>query len=181
MNQTLTARAAAAVTRPEEREARCLPHARTMRTGIALLLAATMMPATAGAATRVTCSPTAVTAVFSDTFRSTTSTTFVPLDEAGAKFVQGGSQPSCVLVRFEGYVATADNTVISISASIGNKTLPPIAVQLAHNAVVYQPRGWTFVIPNVKPGDHRIKFTYRTNSGNSVSFNATSTIIHHAP
>ncbi len=134
----------------------------------------------AAAATKVTCRPTQVTATVSETFRNTTSTTFVPLAEAGGRFVQGGSEPSCVMVRFEGYVATTNNAVLTISASIDDETIAPDQVQLL-GIPLYEPRAWTFIIPRVAPGKHRIKFVFRSNNGNSVGFNASNTIIQHAP
>ena len=108
--------------------------------------------------------------------------TFVPLTEAGGKFVQGGSRPTCVIVRLEGYVAAAAaNTAMSISAIIDGETIDPSEVQLFYNEVVYQPRGWTFIIPDVAPGTHRIAFKFRSNNGNNVGFDYSNTIIPHAP
>lgn len=147
---------------------------------LAAAAAGMLMPA-AAAATAVTCQPTKVAALASDASVSTTSMTFVPLAGAARKFVQGGSRPGCVLVRFEGYVATDDNTVLAISATLDGNTIEPAEVQLAYDAVVYQPRAWTFIIPKVAPGEHRIAFKFRTNNGNSVSLNGSNTIVHHAP
>jgi hypothetical protein len=185
MAQATIAGAAATATQPKESDMRYpmrwLTHAGKVRVGAAFFLAGALMPAAAAAATAAKCQPTKVTAVASDVFVATTSTTFVPLTGAGRKFIQGGSRPSCVLVRFEGYVATADNTVISISAAIDGATIAPNEVQLAYDAVVYQPRAWTFIIPKVAPGEHRIGFKFRTNNGNGVSVNRSNTIIHYAP
>jgi hypothetical protein len=152
-----------------------------VRAGVALFLVSMLMSPPAAAATAVSCEPTKVTAVASDSFVPTTSTTFVPLTGATRKFIQGGSTPSCVLVRFEGYLATSANTVISISATLDGNTIAPSEIQLAYNEVVYLPRAWTFILPKVAPGEHRIAFKFRTNNGNSVSFNRTNTIIQHAP
>lgn len=146
--------------------------------GAALLGLSTLMPA-AAIAGAVTCSPTKVKAVTSDTFRSTTSTTFVRLTETGGRFTQGGPKASCVMVRFEGYVATDVDNVLTISAKIDGQ---PIGErQLAYAAAVYQPRAWTFIVPSVTPGVHVIRFDFRTNNGKAVSVTSTNTIIHFAP
>ena len=146
--------------------------------GVAFFVLSTLMPAAAVAGV-VKCSPTQVKAVTSDTFRSTTSMSFVRLTETGGKFIQGGSRASCVMVRFEGYVATDVDNVITISATIDGK---PIGErQLAYAAVVYQPRAWTFIVPSVAPGEHVIRFNFRTNNGKAVSVTSTNTIIHFVP
>ena len=152
-----------------------------MRSTLPLMLALSILPLPAAAATAVNCTPTKVRAVFSDTFRYTTSLTFVPLTEAGGRFIQGGSRPSCVIVRFEGYVATGANTTIFISAAIDGKTIAPSEVQLAYNASVYLPSAWTFIIPKVAPGEHAIRFKFRGNNSSGVSVNRSNTIIHYAP
>lgn len=156
-----------------------LIHAANVRVGAALLLAGALMPAPAAAATAVNCMPAKVKAIVSDAFRSTTSTSFVRLTETGGRFTQGGSKASCVMVRFEGYVATDVDNVLTISATIDGK---PIGErQLAYAAVVYQPRAWTFIVPSVTPGVHAIRFNFRTNNGKAVSVSSTNTIIYYAP
>ena len=156
---------------------------RAFRTCALPLVAAVIAAAPpATAAERVTCSPTKVTAIISETDRSTTSMTLVPLTETTVNFVQGGSRPSCVMVRLEGYVAAGTNTAISISATIDGNPIDPGEVQLAYNdSGVYQPRAWTFVIPSVAPGAHRVGFKFRSNNGNSVSFNDSNVIVHYVP
>lgn len=149
------------------------------RVAAALFVAGALMPAPAAAATTVNCSPTKVKATISDAFRSTTSTTFVRLTEAGGRFIQGGSKASCVMVRFEGYVATDVDNVISISATIDG--MPIGERQLAYASAVYQPRAWTFIVPSVAPGLHVIRFDFRTNNGKAASVTSTNTIIYYAP
>jgi hypothetical protein len=83
------------------------------------------------------------------------------------------------MVRFEGYVATDVDNVLTIFATIDGK---PIGErQLAYAAVVYQPRAWTFIVPSVAPGTHVIRFNFSTNNGKAVSVTSTNTIIHFAP
>lgn len=125
-----------------------------------------------------TCEPTKAKIVASDTYRSTTSTTFVPLTEAAVQFVQKGSQPSCVMIRLEAYVATFESAVLTISATLDGKTISPDEVQLT-NSPVYFPVSWTFVHPNVAPGKHTIAFQFRTNNGaRSVVVSRSNTIVH---
>jgi hypothetical protein len=146
--------------------------------GAVFLALGTLMSA-AAVAGAITCSPSKVKAVTSDAFRSTMSTVFVRLTETGGRFIQGGTKASCVMVRFEGYVATDVDNVLTISATIDGQ---PIGErQLAYAAAVYQPRAWTFIVPNVAPGLHVIRFVFRTNNGKAVSVSSTNTIIHHAP
>ncbi len=161
---------------------RWLTHAGKARAGAALFLMS-MLTSTPGAALeRGTCSPTKVAFIVSDTERSTSSMTFVLLAETAVKFVQGGSRPSCVMVRLEGYVAAGSNTAISILATIDGDTIDPGEVQLAYNdSAVFQPRAWTFILPSVAPGEHRIGFKFRSNNGNTVFFSNSNAIIHHAP
>lgn len=127
-----------------------------------------------------TCQPTKVKVVSSDTYRSTTSTTFVPLTEAAVQFVHKGSQPSCVMIRLEAYAATVDGAVMTVSASLDGATVEPDAIQLTSNPV-YLPVSWTFILPKVPPGKHTISFQFRTNnSAKGVIFNSTNTFVHFA-
>jgi hypothetical protein len=161
---------------------RWLTHTGKTRAGAALFLMIMSTSTPATALERGTCSPTKMAFIVSETDRSTTSTTFVTLTETAVKFVQGGSRPSCVTARLEGYVAASGaSTVLSVSATIDGNTIDPGQVQLAFNQTVYLPSAWTFIIPSVAPGAHRIVFKFRSNNGNAVTFNSSNAIIHHAP
>lgn len=129
--------------------------------------------------TKLACAPTKSKAAFSDSYRNTTSVTFVPLAETGGNFVQKGSKPGCVMVRFDGYVATsAANTVFVISATIDGETIFPAELQLTAGPF-FEPRAWTYLIPNVAPGKHRIRFQFRSNNGNTVTIERSSTVIQY--
>jgi hypothetical protein len=160
---------------------RWLIYAGKARAGAALFLMS-MSTSTPGAAVeRGTCSPTKTAFIVSAANRSTSSTTFVLLPETAVKFVQGGSRPSCVMARLEAHVATSSNTAITILATIDGNTIDPGDVQLAFNDTNFQPRAWTFVLPSVAPGAHRIGFKFRSNNGNTVFVSNSNAIIHHAP
>jgi hypothetical protein len=77
-----------------------------------LLTLAVLMPSTAPAApTVVTCSPKSLKIMASTLLTTTTSTSYVDINQAAVNFKQGGTSPSCVVVRFSAAASSKQDAI----------------------------------------------------------------------
>jgi len=128
------------------------------------------------------CSPTRIKFAASDALRfRTTSTSYVDLPQARVTFNQGGTNPSCVLVRFS--AAPNANRNMGFRALLdGNAGIPfegqiSDGVDMGPNA-----RRFTFIFPNVAPGVHVVQIQHQmTSQGGMVDMNAHNTIVSFRP
>ena len=121
----------------------------------------------AAASRTISCSPTQLRIVTSTIipFSSTTSTTFIDIPEATLQFVQGGTAPSCVIVRFSGESSSNENALtVRPMLDVNTKALP---TEVAFGGLDCSPGGCTtraqafeFVFPRVAPGTHLLRMQY---------------------
>ena len=89
-------------------------------------------------------------------FVSTTSTTFTNISQAGVNFVQGGTGPGCVIVRFWGDPHAVNNTTMQIRAVLDNVTVAlPADVRFGVPEIASVAHGYEFIFPNVAPAAMR--------------------------
>jgi hypothetical protein len=151
----------------------------------ALLLLTVLRPATASAET-IQCSPTKVIIKTSALDNSTTtSQTFVNIPETAIIFTQGGTSPSCVIVRFSAETFAAGNNAVNIRAYLGaNVTVLPDEARYSGGDSVVGTHLFEFVFPSVAPGRHILQMQFRSSPGAtdpSVFVHVHNTVVQYAP
>ena len=139
--------------------------------------AAALDPPTVGA-----CSPTRIKFMASDASSfTTTSTSYVDLPQARIAFRQGGASPSCVLVRFS--AAPFANRNMGFRALLDGVAGIPFEGQISDGADMgANARRFTFIFPDVAPGDHLVQIQHQmTSQGGVVHMNAHNTIVSFRP
>ena len=125
--------------------------------GAALVLAV-LVPAAASAFTTTgSCSPTRVRYAVSDSFDlPAESPEFKNLRQAAVTFTQGGTAPSCVLVRFSSGATSIGNS-LQVRAVIDDTiiALPPQRLFVQANEGAQQTV--EFVFPSIAPGTHILR------------------------
>ena len=148
---------------------------------LGLLFAATAVGA---APVSGTCTPAKVAfAASAITESATSSTTFVRVPEARVRLVQGGSQPSCVLVQFSAHAfASAGNSLVlkaRLDKSISG--LPRTFQFSGDDPGLYRTRTAVFIFPDIAPGAHTLQLLFRSVTGERVEIGVHNTIVHFAP
>lgn len=147
---------------------------------IAIVAVATLMqpvaPASATSKT-ITCSPANLKIVTSKIipYSNTLSETYVDVPEATVSFVQGGSAPSCVIVRFSAQTFAKGNGMTVRPLMDVNTRALPAGVQYAAMDCSAEGCGdhsysFEFVFPSVAPGTHLLRMQYHAafSSGTNV-------------
>ena len=137
--------------------------------------AATAEPVTA------TCSPTKVrvmASVIDGTY--TLGGTWKSIPEAAVSFTQGGSEPSCVVVRFSA-MAFGTSVLVRIRAMMDNTTAAaPGEVYFGidnKDTSAAEAHSFDFLFPDVAPGAHVVRV--QMNGGGYI--HRHTTIVEHAP
>ena len=140
--------------------------------------AAALDPPTVGS-----CNPTRVKFMASDALRfRTTSQSYVDLPQARITFRQGGSGPSCVLVRFS--AASNANRNMGFRAMLdGTEAALPYEGQISDGADMGpNVHRFTFIFASVSAGNHTVQIQYQmTSQGGFADMNAHNTIVWFAP
>jgi hypothetical protein len=158
---------------------------KSMRRVFASLAVAALLPVAAAAdPTAGSCSPTAVHYVASGggTFQ-TVSSSYVDLPQARVIFHQGGSKPSCVLVRFSADPKAGNFTNMGFRVLLdGAQAGLPFEAQISDGIdVAPSARRFTFIFANVAPGAHSVQMQHQATSPNSAAaMNGHNTIVWHA-
>ena len=132
--------------------------------------------------TVATCNPTRIKYMASDASSfTTTSTSYVDLPQARIAFRQGGASPSCVLVRFS--AAPFANRNMGFRALLDGVAGIPFEGQVSDGADKgANARRFTFIFPDVAPGDHLVQIQHQmTSQGGVVHMNAHNTIVSFSP
>jgi hypothetical protein len=139
----------------------------------------------AQAQTVATCSPTKMRIKVAATTASTTSTSFVAIPDSGLTFTQGGTGPSCVLVRFSAASSVNGNSVARVAAKLDNATsAEPVSAQFSGDTVSGGSRAhsFEFLFVNVPPGPHTVRMMYMVGNGSDEVFMDERTmVVQHAP
>lgn len=128
--------------------------------------AGTMLDAAAQQTTG-SCSPQKIRYKTSSESVTTSQTGWTNVPYAGIAFTQGGSEPSCVIVRFSAMAAAEYPRWIGLRVAIdGNKIGPPeIAspgeIQFEGYTELSAARSFDFVFPAVAPGKHTIHVQWK--------------------
>jgi hypothetical protein len=144
----------------------------------ALLVPAGFAPAMAAAAS---CSPTKMRIKTMTGTVSTNSITLVGIPEAAITFTQGGTSPSCVVVRFSAASSVTGGGISRVAAKLDNVTFaaPPEAqFSGANNGSVSH--SFEFLFPSVAPGSHTVRIMYRVVPG-TVFVDERTLVVQHAP
>jgi len=152
----------------------------------ALFFLASLAPTPAlAAATSVNCNPapTKLRAIVGDdVITFTSSTTHVNLAQTRINFTQGGTGPSCVIVRFSAEAGAGPGPWLELRAVLDGVTvaLPP-AVRFGINEGSEVARSYDFIFPSVAPGMHTLQMQFRSSNGTSVFISDRTTIVLHKP
>ena len=146
-------------------------------------LAPTPAPA---AGTNLNCNPAptklrALVGEFGPTTFSS-STTYANLAQTRVNFIQGGTGPSCVIVRFSAEAGAGPGPWLELRAVLDGVTvaLPP-TVRFGINEGSEVARSYDFIFPSVGPGNHTLQMQFRSSNGTSVFISNRSTIVLHKP
>jgi hypothetical protein len=149
-----------------------------------LIYAALTSHAALAAPVSVTCAPTKMRIMASSLPNTnTTNTTFKTVPEAIVTFTQGGTSPSCVVVRFSAETNVPGGAGIGrVRALLDNVTAAvPDEVQFSGADIAGLARAYDFVFPSVAPGSHVLRMQFRSSNGQSVFLDRHTTIVQHAP
>jgi hypothetical protein len=149
----------------------------------ALLLAAVTMT-TAVAAVSGACAPTKKKFKVSFETESTSSQTYVNVDETNISFTQGGSSPSCVIVFFsaEANISGSDTTMV-VRAEVDGESFScePTGAFFLRSGATSEPvhaNAMNFVCPDVDPGAHVVRIQFRRDGTGSVTLGFRTTIVN---
>ncbi len=113
---------------------------------------------------------------------STNSTSSVNVPGSGIVFVQGGVNPSCVVVRFsaQAFASITAGRLMYVRAVIGSTVAEPGEVQFtATNDTFSRSHSFEWVFPNVAPGKRTVRIQFRSLNGEFVYMQDRTTIIHY--
>jgi hypothetical protein len=101
--------------------------------------------------------------------KSTSSTSFVNVPNAGVSFTQGGTGSGCVIVTFTAEAFARVSRLLQIRARLDNSsTAAPGVVQLSGDDDEDGDGDWarahafTFIFPSVAPGAHTVRMQFRS-------------------
>ena len=134
------------------------------------------------------CSPTKVRYIASDGFGQVTSTTFVNVPESTVNIIQGGANPSCVIVSVSatpiGVTASPPTPAPFTLRVMMDGTTPalPNEVDISDGADTgNQIRSFDFIFPSVAPGIHSIRLQVKVSPASSFNdFNRHTVIVQYA-
>lgn len=144
--------------------------------GFAIVTLTQPIGISSAASKTINCSPAHLKIVTSSGFSTTASTTFVDIPEATVSFVQGGSAPSCVIVRFSGESGSKDNGLtIRPLLDVRTKALPTEAAFAGMECIptvgcTTRSYAFEFVFPSVAPGTHLLRMQYEAAFSTSEVF-----------
>jgi hypothetical protein len=145
----------------------------------ALLLGAGSAPAVAEVAT---CSPTKMKIKTAEGTFSTGSTTFTGVSNMGLIFIQGGTNPSCVVVRFSAASSVIGGGVSRVRAVLDDVSLAtPTSISFSGENVSSVAHAVEFLFPSVAPGPHNVRILVSVASGDTVFIDERTMIVQHAP
>jgi|GEM_PF-5794423 hypothetical protein len=116
---------------------------------------------------------------------STASTVFVNVPRSGLTFTQGGTAPSCVMVRFSAVTFAPDKRVLDVRVLVDGRVAQPGPVLFSGDDDEDFDGRWArahsfdFLVPNVAPGQHNVRVQARSFTGGPVYLNTRSTVVHH--
>jgi len=128
---------------------------------------------------KTTCAPTNVSLISSTSQFSTTSNTLTQVGQTRVAFKQGGSTPSCVLVRFTAnYGVAGANDYSQVRAVLNGDTAGRPGDAYYPTTGNYQ-RGATveFFFPDVEPGKHNIAIFFASPQGGTVLLDQPLTVV----
>jgi hypothetical protein len=149
-----------------------------------LILAGLLLPAgfAPAMASVVSCSPTKMRIKTMTGTVSTNSNTFKSIPEAAITFTQGGTAPSCVVVRFSAASSVTVSGVSRIVARLDGVTdAEPGSVQFSGENVGSVAHSFDFLFPSVAPGAHTVRMMYRTNGTGTVFVDERVLVVQHVP
>jgi hypothetical protein len=150
----------------------------------ALLLMFAAVPPVAAQPAPVTfeCTLTQIKGIASSLEGSTASTAFVAIPETTVSFVQGGTAPGCIVVRFSGEALVCCSGML-IRAVLDNKFLAhPRKVNFLTEAIGgISGHTFEFLFPRVTPGTHTIQMQYRSEFGDDVFLSRYNTVVNYRP
>jgi hypothetical protein len=159
-----------------------------------LMLFAALMPTSASAASppppkTVDCSPTKVRILTSQAISTTTSTSYADVAEATLNFTQGGSSPTCVIVRFSAQASSKeDGVTVRPLLDVSTKALPPEVALAGMECIptvgcTSRSYSFEFVFPRVAPGNHLLRMQYKAGLGSAfgVYIETHNTVVVYAP
>ena len=135
-----------------------------------LLVAGLLLFALSNQAMAVVCSPTKMSIRVGTGTVSTSSTTFTVIPLTAIAFTQGGTGPSCVVVRFSGASSVVGGGVSRLQAVLDGTVAEPNSVSFSGENVGSVAHAFEFVFPSVPPGSHTLRMLYRVNNGTPVSY-----------
>ena len=152
-----------------------------------LILAGLLLPAglAPAMATVMSCSPTKMRIKTMTGTVSTNSNTFTSIPEAAITFTQGGTGPSCVVVRFSAASSVTGGGISRVIATLDNNDGAPaepgqVQFSGANNGSVSH--SFEFLFPSVAPGPHTLRMMFRVGNASSTVFVDERTIVvQHAP
>lgn len=110
---------------------------------------------------------------------TSTATEWTVMSKTAVKFTQGGSERSCVVVRFSGLPNAT--YIMSVRAVLDGKVIAtPPEVQLEYDSPDYlSARAFEFVFPKVKPGKHTARIEWKAYPGFSNSMYRRTVTVQH--
>ena len=114
---------------------------------------------------------------------TTNSITLIGIPEAAITFTQGGTSPSCVVVRFSAASSVVGANVSHVAARLDNVTFAePASVQFSGENIGSVSHSYEFLFPSVAPGPHTVRIMYRvTNGTDNVFVDQRTLVVQHAP
>ena len=117
--------------------------------------------------------------------QSTTTGEFENVIDTGIVFVQGGTNPSCVVISFsaEARIPASAPTSMLVRPVLDGTTFcdPGFVFFVEAPTAAGMPgaaRAMTFVCEDVMPGRHTIKMQFRSTNAVSVTLGARTTVVH---
>lgn len=147
---------------------------------------AILVPDGAGAAPVTgACRPTALKYSASSPTDATRSLEgFAPIPEARIAFTQGGTNASCVIVRFSAATTPQDGGIVAIRPVIdGDLAVFPLPISTDYSAdTIWQTAtSFEFIFPSVAPGQHVVRMYYRSPQGTQVRVHHYNMVIQYVP
>jgi hypothetical protein len=131
------------------------------------------------------CSPTKVKFIASEGIFQIDSTSFQTAPESTLAFVQGGAQPSCVIVSVSAQPIASGGSALTIRLTLdGNAqiALPNTVVLSDGGDGGNQTRSFDFIFPSVEPGRHTLRLQAKTSDAlEFTDLNRHNIIIQFAP
>lgn len=116
---------------------------------------------------------------------STSATVFGNVPRSGLTFTQGGTAPSCVIVRFSAVTFAPEKRVLDVRVLVDGRVAQPGPVLFSGDDDEDFDGRWArahsfeFFVPNVAPGQRNVRVQARSFTGGPVFLNARSTVVQH--